>query len=315
MATFWDPSDSALNARGWQNEYLRWQEDQAKRALGQSAEAFDRSNLATNKYEMDLYDQYGKGTGFLDTPYADWRNTQQGLIGDWSNIGNQMNQRVSRLNPASQAAQAATARSYAPAYASAAARMRNVNPADPQYGAALGRIDQARARGMDENLANRTAQWVNTANQTAKDVFGTGAGLKQGLAEGGINQAMGRYGVQNQLLDKVNQFGQQQNQRGMGFNQMGRGWGNDSMEQAQRNYAMEMSDAGWGKRLLANLGIAGLMNKPGAGGGAPAPRGGYGTGGWENIPGFSGQLPGGGGGGGGFDWSQLAKLAMMGVGI
>jgi hypothetical protein len=256
---------SGKDASGWSNELMRWQQDQMKRGLDQSTQQYERGDRSMQRYEGDLLNQYGQGTSFLDDPYKNWTNTQTNLISNWQNAGDTMMGRVGQLDPHSVAAGAQVSRSFVPAYSNLASRLRTMNPSDPQYQMAVGRLDSQRARAMDDNVANRTADWVNTANRTQAGIFGTGAGLQQSLAEGGVNQALQRYGVRNRQLDQMKDLAQTGYANAQNMNQQAEGWGDRSGAQAQQNYQREAANANWGGKLLSGLAMTGLNAWAGGG--------------------------------------------------
>ena len=120
------------------------------------------------------WDRYGQMQDQNTALYGGLRDQSRGV---YQGAG----QRADYLKPASEAAQAMVARSFSPQMASTAMRLQQagLRPGDPQYEAAMSRVESARARGMDDDLAKRTSEWVNTRNQLDQSGLQTDLGLAQ----------------------------------------------------------------------------------------------------------------------------------------
>lgn len=264
--SFWGLSKTGKDAQGWANEYGRFGRDVYKNRLGDMQENVDQSKEWNKLYGQGVYDTYQGGSSFLNQPFQQWTNTIGNIRGDANNMFADATKRVDMLQPAGQAAVAQNARSWAPAYSNMASRLRGINPNDPQYQAAMGRLDSARARSMDDTIADRTAGWVNARNQVGKEAFQTDAALQQQLAQGGIDQALQKYGVEQGQLKNVGDWGQTQGNNAQMYAQLAHQFGEDAAASMMKSYQMEAANAGWGTKLLTGAGMAALnMFAPGFG--------------------------------------------------
>jgi len=129
---------------------------------------------------------------------------------------NEMLKRVEAFKPGGEARASRVGRSFNPAYASVAARLRRggVDLTSPEAVTALGRIDTARANAMDDSLAEDTERYVTASNSLSRDKLGTRQNLalqklanSQGLSVDELKTKLGLdkdYGnVKRGILDQT----------------------------------------------------------------------------------------------------------------
>ena len=197
-----------------------------------------------------------------------------GLRSDAKGVYAGEGQRADYLKPASEAAQSMVARTYSPQMASTIARLQQagLRPGDPQYEAAMSRVESQRARGMDDDLAKRTSEWVNTRNtidtqglNTDLGLAQTGAGITRGLNETQLNNSrdLGMSHL-NQMVNQETQWGNAANASDMNrqniSNQRAQDYNNWSNKANQTNTQNFQVDAEIG-RDIANGNVEQAMNK------------------------------------------------------
>jgi hypothetical protein len=311
------------------------------------------------------WDRYGQMQDENTALYGGLRDQARGV---YQGAG----QRADYLKPASEAAQAMVGRAFSPQMASTAMRLQQagLRPGDPQYEAAMSRVESARARGMDDDLAKRTSEWVNTrntldqsglntdlglaqtgsgigrdlstkqlgtnmelgmgqlgattteanrwlntanqtdmnrqgitqqnvnnigdwankANQQNTQNFQIGADIQKDIANGGIQQAMQKYAIQQQQLAATGDVAKQEMLFAQMYQQLASQVGEEGARQAMANWQRESANANWLGKFGAGLAMSAVSGAAGGltggFGGLSKLGGGVKLGDFSQVPGF-----------------------------
>lgn len=156
---------------------------------------YGREEGADAEIMKDLERRYGSIENAINENYNLLRKqtagTYEGLQGSLEGTFDTAFKDVEGLKPGGELQRAQVATSYAPAMASAAARLRRagIDPNSPEASAYLGKTEAGRARGMDEAAARTVEQYIREK---------TGLGLQR--QAGRERLGLGKVGAEGELV-------------------------------------------------------------------------------------------------------------------